>query len=109
MFILQIQGVLSFVSRQSLTFNQAEAEAETDQQKASPSRNRSGTIKTLLLQSPRRERLMSEQDLLDDLLLRWEEQLERGREPPAVELCAACPHLLGRLETEIAKLKESPQ
>jgi serine/threonine protein kinase len=48
---------------------------------------------------------MSDRDLLDDLLLQWEEQFEQGRDVPTAQLCRTCPHLAGPLEEEIAKLK----
>ena len=48
---------------------------------------------------------MSDDDRLMELLLRWEEQFEEGRDVPADELCRGCPELAGALAARIADLK----
>ncbi len=48
---------------------------------------------------------MSDEDLLADLLLRWEELHEKGQEPAAEELCRECPHLAPLLAERIHALK----
>ena len=48
---------------------------------------------------------MSDEDLLADLLLRWEELHEKGQEPAAEELCRDCPHLAPLLAERIHALK----
>jgi tetratricopeptide (TPR) repeat protein/tRNA A-37 threonylcarbamoyl transferase component Bud32 len=44
-------------------------------------------------------------DLLADLLVRWEELHERGQDVPAQELCRDHPHLVGELARRIEALK----
>lgn len=44
-------------------------------------------------------------DILADLLLEWEELWRQGRDVPAAELCAAHPHLSGKLTLGIKALK----
>ena len=46
-----------------------------------------------------------EQDLLTDLLVKWEEAFDEGRDIPAAELCTECPHLTAELQTKIDSLK----
>src|SRR4051812_35690458 len=48
---------------------------------------------------------MSDDDRLHELLLEWESRCERGEDPSPAELCKSCPHLVGPLEAEIAKLR----
>jgi tetratricopeptide (TPR) repeat protein/tRNA A-37 threonylcarbamoyl transferase component Bud32 len=48
---------------------------------------------------------MSDDELLAELLLRWEELHEKGQEPSAVELCRDCPHLAPILADRIHALK----
>jgi serine/threonine-protein kinase len=48
---------------------------------------------------------MSDEERLDQLLLDWENEFDRGRDVPAAELCRGCPHLGGRLAEQIAKLR----
>ncbi len=50
---------------------------------------------------------MSEKDeeLLADLLVRWEELREQGRDVSALELCQGCPHLADELARRINALK----
>lgn len=48
---------------------------------------------------------MSDDELLFDLLLRWEELNEKGQEPSAEELCRDCPHLVPLLAERIHALK----
>jgi eukaryotic-like serine/threonine-protein kinase len=48
---------------------------------------------------------MSDDDLLADLLLRWEELHQKGQETSAEELCRDCPHLGPRLAERIHALK----
>jgi tetratricopeptide (TPR) repeat protein len=48
---------------------------------------------------------MTDDELLADLMLRWEELHEQGREPSADELCRDCPHLASRLAERIHALK----
>ena len=45
---------------------------------------------------------MSDKDRLEELLRLWEEEYDRGRDVPAAELAADCPHLIPLLEKEIA-------
>lgn len=44
-------------------------------------------------------------DLLADLLLRWDELREQGQDVSALELCQACPHLADELARRINALK----
>ena len=44
-------------------------------------------------------------DLLADLLLRWEELREQGQDVSALELCQGCPHLADELARRINALK----
>ena len=46
-----------------------------------------------------------DEDLLADLLLRWEELLEQGQDVSALELCQGCPHLADELARRINALK----
>jgi tetratricopeptide (TPR) repeat protein len=50
---------------------------------------------------------MSDELLLDQMCVEWEEALQAGRDLPATELCArqGCLHLAERLTEEIAKLR----
>ena len=48
---------------------------------------------------------MTDDELLADLLLRWEELHEKGQEPAAEELCRDCPHLAPHLAERIQALK----
>jgi tetratricopeptide (TPR) repeat protein/tRNA A-37 threonylcarbamoyl transferase component Bud32 len=48
---------------------------------------------------------MSDDELLAELLLRWEELHEKGQEPSAEELCQDCPHLAPLLAERIQALK----
>ncbi|HEY7329484.1 MAG TPA: serine/threonine-protein kinase [Gemmataceae bacterium] len=48
---------------------------------------------------------MSDEELLAELLLRWEELHEKGQEPSAEELCQDCPHLAPLLAERIQALK----
>ncbi len=49
---------------------------------------------------------MSNAELLDELLMRWEDEHDQGRDLTPEELCRAAPHLVGRVAQEIAKLKQ---
>ena len=46
-----------------------------------------------------------DEDLLADLLLRWEELREQGQDVSALELCQGCPHLADELARRINALK----
>ena len=46
-----------------------------------------------------------DEDLLADLLLRWDELREQGQDASAFELCQACPHLADALARRINALK----
>ena len=46
-------------------------------------------------------------DLLADLLFRWEEEYEHGKDIPAEELCKHCPELTATLAEQIATLKQA--
>lgn len=46
-----------------------------------------------------------DKDLIADLLVRWEEAFDEGRDIPAAELCTECPHLTTELATKIESLK----
>lgn len=46
-----------------------------------------------------------DEELLADLLLRWDELREQGQEVTSIELCEACPHLVDELEQRIRALK----
>ena len=48
---------------------------------------------------------MTDDELLADLLLRWEELHEKGQEPAAEELCRDSPHLAPLLAERIHALK----
>jgi tetratricopeptide (TPR) repeat protein/tRNA A-37 threonylcarbamoyl transferase component Bud32 len=48
---------------------------------------------------------MNDDELLAELLLRWEELHEKGQEPSAEELCQDCPHLAPLLAERIQALK----
>jgi len=48
---------------------------------------------------------MTDEDLLAELLLRWEELHEKGQEPSAVDLCRDYPHLAPHLADRIQALK----
>jgi tetratricopeptide (TPR) repeat protein/tRNA A-37 threonylcarbamoyl transferase component Bud32 len=48
---------------------------------------------------------MTDEDLLAELLLQWEELHEKGQEPAAEELCRDCPHLATLLAEHIKALK----
>jgi serine/threonine-protein kinase len=47
----------------------------------------------------------TDEELLADLLLRWEELRDRGQDTPAAELCQTCPHLVDELARRINALK----
>jgi serine/threonine-protein kinase len=49
--------------------------------------------------------MTTDDELLADLLLRWEELHEKGQEPSAEELCRDCPHLAPPLAERIHALK----
>ena len=46
----------------------------------------------------------TDEDLLADLLVRWEELREQGRDVSAPELCQGCPHLADELARRINAL-----
>jgi len=46
-----------------------------------------------------------DRDRIADLLVQWEEAFEDGKDIPAEELCADCPHLTHELQTKIQSLK----
>ncbi|MBX9679113.1 MAG: protein kinase [Gemmataceae bacterium] len=46
-----------------------------------------------------------DEELLADLLVRWEELREQGQDVPAIELCQGCPHLTDELARRINALK----
>jgi len=46
-----------------------------------------------------------DKDLLADLLVKWEEAFDEGKDIPAEELCTDCPHLTTELQTKIEGLK----
>ena len=46
-------------------------------------------------------------ELLADLLLRWDELREQGQDVSSIELCQSCPHLVDELERRIRALKAS--
>ncbi len=48
---------------------------------------------------------MSDDELLAELLIRWEDEYDRGRELTPQELCRDAPHLVERAAREIEKLK----
>lgn len=48
---------------------------------------------------------MTDDEILADMLLRWEELHEKGQEASAVELCGECPHLAPLLAERIQALK----
>jgi serine/threonine protein kinase/Flp pilus assembly protein TadD len=48
-----------------------------------------------------------DEELLADLLLRWDELREQGQDISSIELCQACPHLADELERRIRALKAS--
>ncbi len=52
---------------------------------------------------------MTEEDeeILADLLLRWDELREQGQDVSSIELCQACPHLCDELERRIRVLRAS--
>jgi serine/threonine protein kinase len=47
---------------------------------------------------------MPNDSLIDELLLRWEEQRRRGETPSATQLCAECPELLPEVEERLLAL-----
>lgn len=47
-----------------------------------------------------------DEELLVDLLLRWDELREQGQDISSIELCQACPHLSVELERRILALKK---
>ena len=48
---------------------------------------------------------MTDDELVTDMLLRWEELHQKGQETSAIELCRDCPHLAPRLAERIHALK----
>lgn len=50
---------------------------------------------------------MSDKEKLTDLLLRWEELHDQGRDVPATELCQDCPDLAPKLARHIHALKKT--
>ncbi len=48
-----------------------------------------------------------EKDRLADLLVKWEEAFDEGRDIPAEELCTDCPHLTTELQARIESLKST--
>lgn len=46
-----------------------------------------------------------DKDLLADLLVKWEEAYDEGKDLPPEELCTDCPHLTAELQTKIEGLK----
>ncbi|TWT64344.1 protein kinase domain-containing protein [Rubinisphaera italica] len=46
-----------------------------------------------------------EKDLIADLLVRWEEAFEQGKDIPAAELCTECPQLTQTVRSKIESLK----
>lgn len=46
-----------------------------------------------------------DEEILADLLLRWDELREQGQEVSSIELCQGCPHLVDELEHRIRALK----
>lgn len=46
-----------------------------------------------------------DEELLADLLVRWEELREQGQDVPALELCQGCPHLADELARRINAMK----
>jgi tetratricopeptide (TPR) repeat protein/tRNA A-37 threonylcarbamoyl transferase component Bud32 len=48
-----------------------------------------------------------DEELLADLLLRWDELREQGQDVSSIELCQACPHLVDELERRIRALRAS--
>src|SRR5215469_6842569 len=50
-------------------------------------------------------RVCDSDDLLAELLLKWEESAETGNPVKAAELCRDCPELLADLEREISRLR----
>jgi len=46
-----------------------------------------------------------DEEILADLLLRWDELREQGQEVSSIELCQGCPHLVDELERRIRALK----
>ncbi len=45
------------------------------------------------------------EELLAELLIRWEELFEKGLDVSAFELCTTCPHLVDELARRIKGLK----
>jgi serine/threonine protein kinase len=50
---------------------------------------------------------MTDEELLGDLLIPWEEALEQGRDISAAELCVDCPHLLAVVARRIEALRRT--
>lgn len=48
-----------------------------------------------------------DEELLAELLLRWDELREQGQDVSSIELCQGCPHLVDELERRICALKAS--
>jgi len=48
---------------------------------------------------------MTDEELLADLMIQWEEALEEGRDVSAADLCKDCPHLVRELSRRIEALR----
>jgi eukaryotic-like serine/threonine-protein kinase len=46
-----------------------------------------------------------DEELLAELMLRWDELREQGQDVSSIELCQACPHLSDELECRIGALR----
>ena len=46
-----------------------------------------------------------DEELLAEMMLRWDELREQGQDVPSIELCQACPHLSDELERRIDALR----
>ena len=50
---------------------------------------------------------MSTEDRIGDLLLRWEDEFDKGHDMPAAELCRECPELVEEVAQRIGALKRT--